>query len=114
MFEVEKKLFKGSYGVNFDVLNKRDLVAEAAGRKICLNPCVLAVSIMFRMPLTGFKLPSRDNSPVKKRPLTSSSRSCLARIKILIAMGKSREEPLLMRSAGARLMTILCLGKEKY
>ena len=68
---------------------------------------------MFRMPLTGFKLPSRDNSPAKKRPLISSSRSCLARIKILIAMGKSREEPLLMRSAGARLMTILCLGKEK-
>ena len=31
---------------------------------------------------------------------------------MLIAMGKSREEPLLIRSAGARLM-ILCFGKEK-
>ena len=65
------------------------------------------------MPLTGLRLPSRDNSPVKKRPLISSSRSCLARIKMLIAMGKSREEPLLIRSAGARLMMILCFGKEK-
>ena len=66
---------------------------------------------MFRMPLTGFKLPSRDNSPAKKRPLISSSRSCLARIKILIAMGKSREEPLLMRSAGGKIDDNFMLGK---
>ena len=33
MFEVEKKLFKGSYGVNFDVLNKSRLGSGSGGKK---------------------------------------------------------------------------------
>ena len=68
---------------------------------------------MLMIPRTGLREPSRDSSPTKAQPSISFCWSSPARMRTLIAIGRSKREPSFSRSAGARLITSFWLGKEK-
>ena len=82
-----------------------------AGMMSCLKRYFLAVSTIFKMPLMGFKLPSKDNSPTNIRFCRSFANSCRERLRIARVIGRSRWVLSLRSSAGARLIIILCRGK---
>lgn len=66
---------------------------------------------MLMMPRTGRISPSRDSSPTNRRFSRSAGRTCWARERIATAMGRSRWEPFLANSAGARLIVTFLVGK---
>lgn len=83
------------------------------GMKIVEKPASLAASTVLMMPLTGLISPSKANSPTKTNPLMSVGRSCPESTRRATAMGRSRWEPSLVSSAGARLIVTFLVGKRK-
>src|SRR5208337_5010036 len=87
--------------------------AFSTGRSTPFSPRLFASSAMESAPLTGLTFPSSDNSPARiKLP---SKRGLIAPSAAIIptAIGRSKDEPSFLRSAGARLTVICFKGKLK-
>ncbi len=63
------------------------------------------------MPLTGFKFPSNDSSPIKQHLSLSLILIWLLTLNIAIAIGKSYKAPSFFKSAGERFIIIFFMGK---
>ena len=70
-----------------------------------LKPLSLAITANGRIPRTGFTAPSSDNSPTNIVSARRVSKTCCVAARIPTAIGKSKPEPSLRRSAGARFTT---------
>ena len=72
-----------------------------------------AASTILIIPRMGRSWPVRESSPTKSLFAVSEARSCLLRVKMARAIGKSRYVPFFCSSAGARLIMTLSDGKLK-
>ncbi len=78
-----------------------------------MKPADLAASTILIMPRTGLTSPSRETSPTKSLFSTSVGSNCFERTRTARAIGRSRCEPSLTSSAGARLMVTFLSGKDR-
>ena len=77
------------------------------------NPLAFAAMVMGSTPVTGLICPSSESSPTIMYSASVSAGSSPAAPSKAIAMGRSNPEPILRKGAGARLTTILRIGKLK-
>ncbi|MBT9136260.1 MAG: hypothetical protein DDT34_01334 [Firmicutes bacterium] len=86
--------------------------ALALGKTSRLPACWQLMA-MGSTPCTGRSMPSRDNSPTKTASLIEGSDKCSDAASNATAMERSKPEPSLRKSAGARLTVMRRVGIEK-
>ncbi|MBA7557802.1 hypothetical protein ES705_50574 [subsurface metagenome] len=85
-------------------------LAFASGTSNFILSFIFAIKAMGSTPLTGFILPSKDNSPIIRYSFNKSGLTCLLATKIAKAIDRSKIGPSFLISAGARFTVILCMG----